>query len=114
MKRLSYGLAAFLLLCGQPSFTQDKPKDLTPPGSTGMVLTTAEEVTGLRLDLLLQRKVVLEVKTEKLALEQQLLQVEIDAWYRDRSDLKQRLDKEFGCDYDLDVRKCQVKPDEVK
>lgn len=119
MCRLSYKLATLLLLlgaCGQLSFSQEqdkpsssKPKDLTSAGSVGVVLITAEEVAGLRLDLLLQRKITLQARSDLIAAEQKLLQVEIEVWGKDREAVQRRLNQDFGCEYDLDARTCGPK-----
>lgn len=117
MKTPFYGLAV-LLLCGQLSLAQEpnkeKPKDLTPPGSKGMVMVTAEEVAGLRLDLLLQKKIALQLKLDLSAADQKLLKAELDAWEGERTALQQKLDGIFGCKYDLDKRACEPEPKKPK
>jgi len=81
MKQLFYGLAALLLLCGQLSFAQEpkkeQPKDMTPPGSAGMMLATAEEMAGLRLGLLAAERKTLEVRADWLRAEQKAFQSDV-------------------------------------
>lgn len=117
MKQLFYGLAA-LLLCGQLSLAQEpekeKPKDFTPPGSAGMMFATAEEIAGLRLDLLAEQRKTLEAKADWLRAEQKVFNLEVSLWDKSRADLREHLDKMFGCIFDLDARKCAPKPEAEK
>ena len=113
MKQLFYGLAALLLLCGQLSFAQEpkkeQPKDMTPPGSAGMMLATAEEMAGLRLGLLAAERKTLEVRADWLRAEQKAFQSDVSLWEKSRADLQKHLDNTFWCKYDLDRRACEPK-----
>ena len=98
------GLA--FLLCQPLLFTQDNPKE-TPKPTAGLMFASVEQLANLKLDLLLQQKLTLEAKAQALNFQQEL-------WYRSREDLQKVLNRDFGCDYDMDARKCKPKPEEPK
>ena len=109
MKQLFYGLAALLLLCGQLSFAQEAEKKKESAGA-GVILADPVKLANLQLDLLAEQRKTLEVRADWLRAEQKAFQSDVSLWEKSRAELQEHLNKTFGCQYDLDARKCQPEP----
>jgi len=109
------GLA--LLVLGQPGLSQ-KPMDQAAgvpqkeepkPGNQGFVtFCTQQQRADAVLDVLLERKKALQARSDWLSAEQRLLQKEIAEWEQERTNLQEKLDRDFACSYDMDRRGCNA------
>lgn len=61
----------------------------------------------LRLDLHHQTKATLQARSDWLAAEKQLLELEITRWRESAAKLKTEFDKTHACDFDLEARACK-------
>lgn len=104
MNTITRGLAV-LIMCGLPAFSQDKPKATSP--DKPVVSVEQKQIATLKLDVAAQRRAALQERTDRLALEQELLRRDIAAHEQAVRALQGELNELFTCGYDLDKRACR-------
>lgn len=70
----------------------------------------SDEVIQLRLDLMVQRGETIQARSERLVIEQQLLEMDLRDFRVDRDALQEQLNAHCGGVYDLAARTCAPDP----
>lgn len=91
-----------LVLFATVTFAQEQEEEALP------VTPEQEQIAGLKIDLLLQRRATLQAKATWLDREQRIIQSEDVKWRADQVELAEELAETFQCEgtYDLDTRMC--------
>ena len=90
-----------------PSLTFGQANDDVAP-DIPLESTFTDEVIHLRIDLLVQRSATIQARSDRLTVEQQLLDIDRRDFLVDRDVLQTQLDVHCGGTYDMIKRICEM------
>ena len=104
MVRVGSGLLV-LILVGVLSGSLMSQESIESADATYPLLS--DDVIELRLALRFQRRATIQARADRLSLERQLLEMDLQRWRDDTVSLQSMLDTHYSCAYDLEAQKCE-------